>query len=109
MPIHVRPLVFLSLYPRPDEILRRARASAYPCCLEGTIGVCPCLFSFSSQVINNEFRLLSSGKVVPVNYSETFTLDNLAEGLGAIEQRQTWGKAIVKIQEPPSEAVTAKL
>jgi len=55
-------------------------------------------------------ELLSSGRVTPINYSEIFTLDNLAEGLNAIEQRRTWGKAIVRIQEPPAKgAVQAKL
>lgn len=56
------------------------------------------------------FSLLSSGRVTPINYSEIFTLDNLAEGLNAIEQRRTWGKAIVRIQEPPAKtAAQAKL
>ncbi|KAJ7158221.1 alcohol dehydrogenase [Mycena crocata] len=44
--------------------------------------------------------LLSSGRVSPpVVYKETFSFDKLADGLRALENRQTWGKVVVRIKE----------
>ena len=54
-------------------------------------------------------QLLASGRVNPVTYSQRYTLDNLAEGLKAIEERKTWGKAIVQIKEDERESVRSKL
>ncbi|TFK75418.1 alcohol dehydrogenase [Pluteus cervinus] len=53
------------------------------------------------------FDLLASGKVKPLLYPTTYPLKRLADGLGAIERRETWGKAIVKVKEEPG--VKAKL
>ncbi|KAJ7462341.1 alcohol dehydrogenase [Mycena galericulata] len=48
--------------------------------------------------------LLSSGRVSPpVVYKERFTLDNLSDGLIALEGRQTWGKAVVRVKEESLE------
>ena len=33
-------------------------------------------------------------------YPETFSLDKVADGLVAIEQRKTWGKVIAHVREP---------
>ncbi|KAJ6593932.1 alcohol dehydrogenase [Mycena capillaripes] len=52
--------------------------------------------------------LLTSGRVSPpVVYKEIYPLENLADGLRALENRQTWGKAVVKIME--ESAAKAKL
>ncbi|KAF7361864.1 hypothetical protein MVEN_00530900 [Mycena venus] len=54
--------------------------------------------------------LLTSGRVsLPVIYKEVYTLDNLADGLHALETRKTWGKAIVKVKEEEPRAEKAKL
>lgn len=45
-------------------------------------------------------RLFSSGRAKPVVYPETFSLDKVADGLVAIEQRKTWGKVIAHVREP---------
>ncbi|KAF8658325.1 hypothetical protein AX16_002093 [Volvariella volvacea WC 439] len=42
--------------------------------------------------------LLASGKVKPVTYDKIYPLERLAEGLGAIERRETWGKAVVRVR-----------
>jgi NADPH2:quinone reductase len=42
--------------------------------------------------------LFASGKTQPVTYDQIFTLDQLADGLGAIERRETWGKAVVRVK-----------
>jgi len=52
-------------------------------------------------------RMLQSGEVTPVVYPEVYPLERLADGLVALENRKTWGKAIVRIKEEPTP--TAKL
>ena len=47
-------------------------------------------------------RLFSSGRIQPVVYTEVFPLERLAEGLGALEKRKTWGKVIVRIRDEKS-------
>ena len=54
-------------------------------------------------------RLMESGRVKPVTYSETYKLENLADGLKAIEQRKTWGKAIVQVREEREAQPKSKL
>ncbi|KAF6760271.1 alcohol dehydrogenase [Ephemerocybe angulata] len=53
--------------------------------------------------------LFASGRVKPVTYTQTWPLERLAEGLGALERRETWGKAVVKVKEDDSAKVGAKL
>ncbi|KLO18426.1 alcohol dehydrogenase [Schizopora paradoxa] len=53
--------------------------------------------------------LLASGKVKPIAYSETYTLENLANGLRALEDRKTYGKAIVRVRQDDSDRARAKL
>lgn len=43
--------------------------------------------------------LFASGKTLPVIYDQVYTLEKLSEGLGAIERRETWGKAVVRVKE----------
>ncbi|CCM02587.1 uncharacterized protein FIBRA_04690 [Fibroporia radiculosa] len=49
--------------------------------------------------------LLSSRRVRPVVYEEVYPLEKLADGLTALEQRQTWGKAVIRVR---SESATAE-
>ncbi|KAJ7497326.1 hypothetical protein FB451DRAFT_1211012 [Mycena latifolia] len=51
--------------------------------------------------------LLASGRIPPpgpVVYKKVYSLDSLADGLGALENRQTWGKVIIRVKdEVPAE------
>lgn len=58
---------------------------------------------------NSTYSLFASERVKPVVYSEVYKLDDLAAGLRALEERKTWGKAIVRIREDDGGAVRAKL
>ncbi|KAF9071750.1 alcohol dehydrogenase [Rhodocollybia butyracea] len=51
--------------------------------------------------------LFASGKIKPVSYSEVFPLEKLSDGLGALEQRKTYGKVVVNIKK--DDTVSAKL
>ena len=53
--------------------------------------------------------LLSSGKVKPVIYSTVYPLASAMDGWGALERRETWGKAVVRIRDDPGDKTTAKL
>ncbi|KAG7449512.1 alcohol dehydrogenase [Guyanagaster necrorhizus] len=48
--------------------------------------------------------LLSSGRVSPVNYTEVYTLETIRDGLAALENRKTWGKAIVRVKDETEKA-----
>lgn len=48
--------------------------------------------------------LLASGRVTPVLYDKFYTLENLVDGLAALENRQTWGKAVVRVREEYTNA-----
>lgn len=54
-------------------------------------------------------RMFSSGRVQPVTYTEIYKLESLVDGLEALEKRQTWGKAIVRVKEEPKRKQQAKL
>lgn len=43
--------------------------------------------------------MFASGTVQPVTYTETWPLEKLSEGLGALERRETWGKAVIRVRE----------
>jgi NADPH2:quinone reductase len=45
------------------------------------------------------FNLFASERVKPVIYTEIFPLEELSKGLGALERRETWGKAILHIKD----------
>ncbi|GJE92306.1 NADPH:quinone oxidoreductase family protein [Phanerochaete sordida] len=49
-------------------------------------------------------ELLSHDKIKPVVYNEVFPLERLADGLGALEKRKTWGKVIVRIRDEQTGA-----
>jgi len=48
------------------------------------------------------FSLFASGRVKPVHYKEVWGFNQLVEALDALEKRQTWGKAIVRVKTDPS-------
>ncbi len=50
------------------------------------------------------FELLASGRLKPVVYSGNYTLETLTHGLQDLENRKTWGKAVVRLQEPAAKA-----
>lgn len=52
--------------------------------------------------------MFASGTVQPVTYTETWPLEKLSEGLGALERRETWGKAVIRVREE-NEGRVAKL
>ncbi|TFK44713.1 hypothetical protein BDQ12DRAFT_673439 [Crucibulum laeve] len=51
------------------------------------------------QVWKAILDMFSSGRAKPVVYSEVYSLEKLVDGLAALERRETWGKAIVRIKE----------
>ncbi|KAJ6625624.1 hypothetical protein B0H10DRAFT_1782956 [Mycena sp. CBHHK59/15] len=52
------------------------------------------------SVYKDFFSLLNSGRVSPpVVYKEIYPLEKLSDGLHALENRQTWGKVIVRVKE----------
>jgi len=51
-------------------------------------------------------RLIESGKLKPVVYSEVWPLERVADGLAALEERKTWGKVVVRVRK---DDTTAKL
>ncbi|KAK0454803.1 alcohol dehydrogenase [Armillaria borealis] len=48
--------------------------------------------------------LLASGRVNPVNYTQVYTLETIRDGLAALENRKTWGKAIVRVKDETEKA-----
>ncbi|KIL00708.1 hypothetical protein PAXRUDRAFT_644899 [Paxillus rubicundulus Ve08.2h10] len=52
--------------------------------------------------------LFASGRVKPVTYSTVYSLESAMSGLGALERRETWGKAVVRVRDEDRKAV-AKL
>ncbi|KAF8161104.1 hypothetical protein B0H34DRAFT_699511 [Crassisporium funariophilum] len=47
-------------------------------------------------------NMFASGQVKPVTYTDVYTLESLVDGLAALEKRQTWGKAVVRVKEENS-------
>ena len=45
-------------------------------------------------------ELFASGRLKPVVYSGKYTLETVGEGLQDLENRKTWGKAVVRVREP---------
>jgi len=43
--------------------------------------------------------LFASGEAKPVVYTELFSLERLTDGLSALEQRKTWGKAVARVRD----------
>lgn len=46
--------------------------------------------------------MFASGRVKPVVYSKVYRLEHLAEGLEALERRETWGKTIIRVKDEKS-------
>lgn len=61
------------------------------------------------QVWTELLGLLGAGRVRPVVYDQVYTLDTLIEGLKDLEERKTWGKAIVRVRNENGEQAKAKL
>ncbi|KAH8991185.1 NAD-P-binding protein [Lactarius akahatsu] len=59
-----------------------------------------------SETWRTLLELLASGRLKPVVYSGKYTLETLTQGLQDLENRKTWGKAVVRVREP---AVKGKL
>ncbi|KZS98330.1 alcohol dehydrogenase [Sistotremastrum niveocremeum HHB9708] len=45
------------------------------------------------------FDLFESGRVKPINYDKVWKLEEVPAGLGSLEKRETWGKAVVRVRE----------
>jgi len=43
--------------------------------------------------------MFSTGKAKPIMYDRIYSLEKLSDGLAAIERRETWGKAIVRVRD----------
>lgn len=48
--------------------------------------------------------MLAEGQLKPVVYDEEYRLEQVAEALGALEQRKTWGKAVLTVREENERA-----
>ncbi|KAH9023915.1 NAD-P-binding protein [Lactarius pseudohatsudake] len=59
-----------------------------------------------SETWRELLELLASGRLKPVVYSVEYTLETLTQGLQDLENRKTWGKAVVRVREP---AIKGKL
>jgi NADPH2:quinone reductase len=53
-----------------------------------------------SEVWTELLALFASGRLKPVVYDGHYTLETLDQGLQDLENRKTWGKTVVRIQEP---------
>jgi hypothetical protein len=63
-----------------------------------------CVFVAQVQSSRVSRRMWETKKAVPIAYSEVFQgLEGIPKGLRAIENRETWGKVIVRLRdEDPS-------
>ncbi|KAH9485385.1 Quinone oxidoreductase-like protein 2-like protein [Psilocybe cubensis] len=48
--------------------------------------------------------LFASGRVKPVIYDTVYKLENLVDGLTALERRETWGKTIIRVKDEQEKA-----
>jgi hypothetical protein len=54
-------------------------------------------------------KLLSDGKLSPVTFEPIYEgLDSVSRGLGDIETRKTWGKAVVRVRNEQGDVILAK-
>lgn len=58
----------------------------------------------SKEVWKELLGLLASGRLQPVVYDQEYSLEHVAEALGALEQRKTWGKAVLTIRQEDTQA-----
>jgi NADPH:quinone reductase-like Zn-dependent oxidoreductase len=47
--------------------------------------------------------LFGSGRLKPAVYTRNYTLETLTQGLQDLENRKTWGKAVVRVREPAAK------
>lgn len=57
--------------------------------------------------LTSTYRLFASGNIRPITYDKTYTLERVTDGLKALERRETWGKAVVRVRE--NETARARL
>ena len=58
----------------------------------------------AQQVVTEVLELLSSGKVVPALYDPIYDgLDEVAKGLDDLDNRRTWGRAVVRVRKDDSK------
>jgi NADPH2:quinone reductase len=55
-----------------------------------------------AEVWQELLALFASGKLKPILFTGEYTLDTVAKGLDDLEHRRTWGKAVVRVREPPA-------
>ena len=55
------------------------------------------------------YSLFASGRVKPVIFPEVYPLERVADGLAALERRETWGKAVVRVKVEDKNVEHAKL
>lgn len=87
---------------------RRVRARPGASRLEVTLRVSQSTPDIDALTSVHNNRLFESGKVKPVIYDRIWKLEEMPEGLRALEDRSTWGKAIVRVRED-SGNVSSKL
>lgn len=54
------------------------------------------------------YSLFRSGNTKVVLYPEVYSLERVSEGLNAIEQRKTWGKAVVRVRNDDGSSFVEK-
>lgn len=58
----------------------------------------------AQQVVTEVLGLLGSGKVVPALYDPIYDgLDEVAKGLDDLDNRRTWGRAVVRVRKDDSK------
>lgn len=70
-------------------------------CMESYLLVSSRLF-LDKRSIPIAHSMFASAQVKPVIFAEIYKLERLVDGLGALENRKTWGKAIVRVREEKS-------
>ncbi|KAF9012335.1 alcohol dehydrogenase [Cyathus striatus] len=60
------------------------------------------------DVWKNILDLFASEGVKPVTYADVYSLENVVDGLSALERRETWGKVVAQVK-PDDEDKLAKL
>jgi NADPH:quinone reductase len=70
-----------------------AFTAAQPCLLENDP-------KRARETLTELLGLLGSGRLRPVVYDGKYTLETLSQGLQDLENRKTWGKAVVRVREP---------
>ena len=84
-------------------------AQSHPNCVERFTLVSYCNVPFLlCSLTSPASRQFASGRLTPITYDKVYPFEKLTDGLAALEKRQTWGKAVVRIREEKTN-VNAKL